>query len=245
MVDECANRAEEGQRKERRGYRSSSPRQIKAAWESLRLQTLQKATLTDQDFETLSLYAKAYDEKANRYFIKPELLQRLPLKMATLSSKTRNIFLKAARETTEPRYFEIMPIKGDASHAEKEAARVAADMAAILCTLFRARPEVLQRYTELQYGLFKEPRAEHWHADSFDPLDAYTWKGTPILMGRVNLAPEFKRPKGEELPADSGALYLMASTSLSREGQTVDGTLHRSAPVSGPTPSVFLRTMIP
>lgn len=199
---------------------------LAADWAALRPQTLAKAALTAQDFRALAEYLCSYNPLSRCYEHTARQRAALPLKLATVRPETRAAALKEAEAAGARRQGVTMA----GENCPAELAAIAADLDAIGALLWQTKP------TQIHWdsGVFTAPKFPPWHSDR------NFYQGAPAIIGRINLPPEFMDDRGRAQIADDNAFYLIA-TKRSEDGETVEGTLHRSSRGPYPSPSVFMK----
>ena len=235
---------------------------LKRAWAELKLETMEKRALTNEDFQTLADFnltrQEVYSEivsgsdklaAPHRLFIgiayahTAAIRNRLPIKMATYKPEV----VQKAVEGAKPKPLiihraEYKNLEGTrkVSAAHRNLLRALfRDYVSLSATLSGQKKQRLMDRThiDIDWRIFSEQRSPNWHSDG----TATDKHGALSLIGRINLPPEFQRENGTEFTADNNSVYAMATRTLNSQGQAVKGTIHRSSPVNTPSPSLFLR----
>ena len=224
MKNQCTERAE------KKLVLAAETARLKREWAELKLETMRKRELSDEEFRTLAQYTCSYDPFRRIYNFDKSLLVKLPMKLASFTPASVKTAVTAAwkMQTTHWSFHlsdrkELGALPPELRSLIWQAKTDCEKIGALL--IQRGDP-----VTDFEAGVFRERRSRTFHSDE-------TFSRGPLLLARINLPPEFERPNGETFIADNNSLYLMAAGSRNKR----PGTSHRSGEVAKPTPSLFLR----
>ena len=243
--ESCAAKAEE------QAAIAAETARLKREWAELKLETMEKTALTEQDFTTVARYLCSYNRQTETFHHDAVIRQGLPLKLGTYTKETRRAVLQEARDIGRGTEASgsgrtLTEVEMAAEYCPGIMGKMAKDSESLMRWLLPRRAF----WHEWQTGLFTKARIDEWHSDGPEkPTDSQPALGEPMFLARINLPMHFRRENGEEFISDDNGLYLVATKyrrwNLPPGAKPfVEGTIHRSAPVTKPTPSLFLRVSL-
>ena len=204
---------------------------LKRAWAMLKLETMDKREWTENEFRALAAYMCTRAGPNSDYAHTPDIVEKLPIKLATVKTASRKKLLAIANKTSP--YHSGMSIQ---NFSKDSALRPLALDYRKLATFVTQRPPGSLTWS---YGIFHNPKNPGFHSDDANGT------GAPIIIGRINLPTEFRRADGSVFQADNNSVYVLAGTYIERVPDDTpryhEGTMHQSCAVSQPTPSIFMR----